>query len=362
MNSELKPCDSKMTAPRRPSVYTIFGITVLAAAGSVLSAFSIAFMLFSVALYGWLESSGKATFITIVGPALACTATWFVTKDWGSLVNPLCIYAAGVVCGICIRKKQHIWRGAAFCGTVLGIMFLVSFALLLTDPEAGYMEDGSIINAFSAWWNEMTATFTDYFTQIVEKSGAEIEITADMMEQLLAETAVLMPGVIAAIFVLIGGASYLLARVAHKVFGTESAVFEEQDMPLHFGVSVHVAVFFLISAAMAALCSVFKNAETVQFAFVNLCIGMFIPMLSNGIYMLVAKLKAPELQVVAPDGKVMRTPPKTMILWIIIPIAIINPLMGMLFIAFFGAVEEIKFAIALALIEKNRKKQGGSQE
>ncbi len=362
MNSEFKPGTSGIKEKKQPMLFIILGITMLAAVGSVLSAFSIAFILFSAALYGWCTSVARHPVVTLAGPLAACLIAWLVTKDIDSLVNPLFVYLAGVVCGICIRKKQHIWRGAAFCGTAFGAMFLVSFYFLLSDAEAGYMQDGNILHAFSAWWNEMTSAFTEQFLQIMEKTGTETEITASMIEELFAQTAVLMPGVLAAFFVLLGGGAYLLSRIAHRVFATESLVFKEEEKQLHFGVSIHLAVFFLVSSVMAALCSVFRNAETVQFAFVNLCIGMFIPMLSNGIYMLIAKLKAPEVQLVAPDGRVMRAPSKTMILWIIIPLAVMNFLMGLLFIAFFGAVEEIKYALALALVEKSKRKNNGTQE
>lgn len=364
MNNEYKSLQPDGEHRGTPTKAAVLGVTVLAAVSSVLSAFSIAFLLCSAALYGWLVSAAKRPVLTVFAPAAAAAVLWLVTKDISSFVNPVFIYLTGAVCGICIRKKLHLWRSAAYSGIVVGVMFIVSFLFLLLQTQREYVLNGELVQAVAAWWNELTASFTEYFSQLVEAAGAqlELELTPSMMKELMDQTAVLFPGILAALFSVVGAAVYLLSRASHKIFGTEELIFSVAEKRIHFGVSIHLAVFFLISAVMAAICSAFKNSHVPQFAFVNLCIGMFVPMLSNGIYMLIAKLRSPVLQVVSPDGEVMKTPPNTLILWIIIPITVINPLMGMLFVAFFGAVEEIKFFITAALIKRSRKKHGGEQE
>jgi len=143
----------------------------------------------------------------------------------------------------------------------------------------------------------------------------------------------------------------------HRAFATEELHYNERFNPV---VGLHGAVFFIATVLLAAIVSAFKGTEVVQFAFVNIAIAMFIPLFITGVSILIMKIKAPRQVIVTPDGRAVRAPRRTFILWLIIPVFIMSPLMGMLFVAFYGASERINAEIFKLMKNKMDEKNKGN--
>lgn len=355
-NYDMTPSPQEKTYP---SAVTVLAVLAISAVASLLSA-SFVFMLAAAALSAWLAASAKHPAVSAAVPVISFGVLFLITKSIpDALIPTASVYLIGIICALCTVKKVRLWIGSVLCGAGFALYFAVSFIYLLYSSEQGYMESGSLITASALWWNDMTAAFADNFFAVLEtvNTEAELEITRGMLDEMMMQTAVLLPGVISAVFLALGTGVVLLSRVAHKILKTAPRFFPRGRHVSDWSVDVSVSVFFIISTVMAAVFSLLKNTEVVQFAFVNISIAMFLPMLANGIYTFIVRLKAPRPTVTAPDGTPVPRPSKNLMLWILIPMAVINPFMAMLFVAFFGAIEQINDVIAARLQKRQQDKK-----
>jgi len=336
----------------------VFGVCFLCGVSTLLSAFSFLFLLAGAALAAWLISASKRPALTAAVPLLCTALLWVFSKDMlSSLITGLSVYLLGALAALGIKLKASFWKGSVFCSVGFAAYFGASFFYMLDRWSVEKGADGSIFDAAVLWWNEVTASAAEAFTQTIEAAELGFDVTKDMMDSVISSTTVLLPGTFAAVFITLGALLYLLGAVMHRAFATEELHYNERFNPV---VGLHGAVFFIATVLLAAIVSAFKGTEVVQFAFVNIAIAMFIPLFITGVSILIMKIKAPRQVIVTPDGRAVRAPRRTFILWLIIPVFIMSPLMGMLFVAFYGASERINAEIFKLMKNKMDEKNKGN--
>ena len=341
-----------------PSPLKVLGVCFLCGVSTLLSAFSFLFLLVGAALAAWLITAAKRPAVTVILPIVCTALLWVFSGDIASsLISGLSVYLLGALAALGIKLRASFWNGSVFCSVGFAAYFGVSFVYMLDRWNAENGAAGSIIDAAVLWWNEVTAAAAETFTETLEKAELGIEVTKDMMDTIISSTAVLLPGTFAAVFITLGALLYLLGAVMHRAFATEELHYRGKFDP---AVGLHGAIFFIATVLLAAIASAFKGTEVVQFAFINIALAMFIPLFVTGVAIIIFKLKAPRQIMVTPDGRAVKAPRRTLLLWLIVPVFIMSPLMGMLFVAFYGASERINAEIFKAMKKKMDGKNKGN--
>ncbi len=356
MQDKVTPEHQSITK-KYPSSSKVFGACVLCAVCTVLASFSLLFLAVGAALSAWIISASKRPAVSAVIPVVCAFTLWFFTAEiYVAFVTAFSVYVIGLLAAVGIRTKASFWLSSVICSVGAGLYSCASFLYMIYNWNIERGGTDPIVTAIVMWWNEITATAVDSFTKTFESAQLGVEVTPDMIEQLVSGTTVLLPGALAAVFVAVGAVIFVIGSAMHSLFGTEKSCRVKKKDPL---VGLHTAIFFIITVLVAALISAFKNTELVQFTLINMAIAMFVPLFVTGITILIRRIKAPRELIKTPDGRVIAAPRRLFILWLIIPLAFFNIFMGMTFVAFFGAVERINSEIFIAL-KKKAEGEGGS--
>ncbi len=353
---EEKNFGTNATSERKfPSAGKVFGVYILCGICTLLSTFSFLFLILGGVLTAWVISVSKRPGFALAVPVFAVAFLWFFSKDvWLSAISGIFPFLIGLLGAFATRKKLSYWGGSVLCAAGFGLYSGASFVYMLYNWSLE-KETGDIVSTAILWWQETTSAAVEIFTKTMESAQLDMALTKDTADALVSGTAALLPGSLSAVFVFLGALMYLLCTVAHKALGTEECFFARKIDPT---VGFHGAIFFVVTVVLSVIASFFKNSEAVQFAFLNIATAMFLPLLVTGIAIIVFKIKVARsiTAVMTPDGKTHPAPKGTFILWIIIPLTVFSPFMGLTFIALYGAVERINREIFL--LSKKRFDEG----
>lgn len=319
-------------------VFSLLAAVVTTASGTL--PLSMTFTAFASALYAYVFLDSKCKWMAAIPAALSIAAFFAL-----GLTPPECVFFAlrpiviALPMVVCISGGKKLFTSIGFTAAAFTLVVGATFLLSL------YTAYGSVAEGFSIYItqmkDEMTAIISQATAAISEAYDVEYTLSDYDIESILSRVAVIMPSFLIAVSEILSASAFFSCLLILKIKGRYDHFFKGR---LDASISTPTCIFFMISGVCALLFSASNTSLPVSFAFINVCVILFLPLFVQGILNLISGFKSKDV----PPGQI-RSPGRfsailTAAFFLIL--TLYNPLFAFFFLAYYGAYGSVHRALA----------------
>lgn len=344
MNFGTREKENGKSAPRPLGVGATIGFCFLAGLLTFISGVApleLTLSAFASAVYALVMLVSRQKWVCAFPVLLAFGVLFAVTQQpLLSAVYALRPILIAASLAFCISKGKKLFTCIGVCTAAVSAVILVTFSTAI------YVSYGSLLTGFSTYISETKPQIVNAVLQAFEvlKQANELEFSlseADI-DSWIRQMAVILPAGLIVVAEFISATAFFASQLLLMIRSRIRCFYKGRP---DYTISVPTSLFFMISGVAALLFSLSASTMFVAYAFANICIILFIPMLIQGIITLVASFKHPRSDSEKSPFSGERASGVLTLVSVLL-ISFFNPFFGVFFLAYYGAFSAVRRALA----------------